>query len=202
MISNNLKSSRLHLAALSLPVMGREEMHRVPRFPGPIADAFRDQLNAIIDSNLFARDDDAASQARDLLETLPRVPIDGHELYSAGAGEVDQAFVGTVYQAPSGQWSFRIDTPEGPHCAGGGFDTDDDAQTEMWSILGGLNHGEELADFEADGSEAGSEARAVDAADAGGNQEDAGGAAGVGLNDVLVAVLPAQLFNAMMGNCS
>lgn len=39
------------------------------------------------------------------LAALPRVPVDGHEMYLAGAGEVDQAYVGTVYQAESGQWA-------------------------------------------------------------------------------------------------
>jgi uncharacterized protein (DUF1499 family) len=109
----NLKSSRCHLAALSLPVMGREEMRRVPRFPGCVADAFRDQLNAIIDSNLFARDDDAARQARDLLESLPRALVDGHEMYSAGAGEVDQAFVGFVRRTLAGKWDLEIALPGG-----------------------------------------------------------------------------------------
>ena len=152
----NLKSSRCHLAALSLPVMGREEMRRVPRFPGCVADAFRDQLQAVIDSNLFARDDDAASQARDLLDQLR--PMPGHEPdpYSSGQDEIDQE-VGDV---------------------------------------------QELASVASDESTRGCKALPLDGADVGGNQTDAGGSAATSLNDVLTAVLPVELYNAMMGNGS
>lgn len=47
------------------------------------------------------------------LDDLPRVPVDGHELYSAGAGEVDQAYVGTCRREVSGLWSWHITTPGG-----------------------------------------------------------------------------------------
>jgi hypothetical protein len=113
MIPRNLKTSRCHCAALSLPVMGKEEMRRVPKLPGSLADELAD---------------------------LPRVPVDGHEMYSAGAGEVDQAYVGTVYQAASGQWAYMIETPEAPYCGGAGFDDELEAAEEMRSRLALLNN--------------------------------------------------------------
>lgn len=113
MIPSNLKTSRCHCAALSLPVMGKEEMRRVPKLPGALADE---------------------------LAALPRVPVDGHEMYLAGAGEVDQAYVGTVYQKPSGNWAYRIETPMGPYCGGAGFETEVGAQAEMSSRLALLNN--------------------------------------------------------------
>lgn len=112
MIPRNLKTSLCHCAALSLPVMGAEEMRRVPKLPGALADE---------------------------LAALPRAPVDGHEMYSAGAGEVDQAYVGTVYQAASGQWAYKIETPEGPYCGGAGFDDEFEAAEEMRGILRELN---------------------------------------------------------------
>lgn len=111
MIPSNLKTSRCHSAALSLPVMGKEEMRRVPRLPGSLADE---------------------------LAALPRVPVDGHELYSAGAGEVDQAYVGTVYQAASGQWAYKIETPDGPVAGGGGFEDQGGAWDDMQGVLASL----------------------------------------------------------------
>lgn len=101
--------------------------------------AFR--LQNIIDSNLFASDDNASRQARELLEKLPRVPVDGHELYAAGAGEVDQAYAGTVSKTQSGQWRYEIETPGGPLCGGAGFDSEEEASGEMYGLLAELNNG-------------------------------------------------------------
>lgn len=101
--------------------------------------AFR--LQNIIDSNLFASDDNASRQARELLEKLPRVPVDGHDMYTAGAGEVDQAYVGTVSKTQSGQWRYEIETPEGPYCGGAGFDSEEEAASEMCDMLADLNNG-------------------------------------------------------------
>lgn len=43
MIPLDLKVARCCKAALSLPVMGREEMRRVPALPGPVAPEFSPQ---------------------------------------------------------------------------------------------------------------------------------------------------------------
>lgn len=135
MIPSNLKSSRCHCAALSLPVMGKEEFRRVPRLPGHLVDEFRDKLAAIADQAPHAH---TAVQARELMESLPRAPVDGRELYTAGAGEIDQAYVGTVFKAASGQWAYRIETPEGPVAGGGGFDDQDEAWGDMQDVLASL----------------------------------------------------------------
>lgn len=113
MIPSNLKTSRCHCAALSLPVMGKEEMRRVPKLPGALADE---------------------------LAALPRVPVDGHEMYSAGAGEVDQAYVGTCRREVSGLWSWHISTPGGKVVDDDfGYRTEMDAQEVMGARLAELN---------------------------------------------------------------
>lgn len=113
MIPNNLKGSRCHCAALSLPVMGKEEMRRVPRLPGSLAEE---------------------------LAALPRVPVDGHEMYLAGAGEVDQAYVGTCRREVSGLWSWHITTPGGKVVDDGfGYRTKIEAQQVMDVRLDELN---------------------------------------------------------------
>lgn len=67
MIPANLKNGCI-CAALSLPVMSREDLRRVPRLPGEPTEEFR--------------------TLSDVLASLPRVPVDSHDDYSAGAGEI------------------------------------------------------------------------------------------------------------------
>lgn len=40
-------------------------------------------------------------------------------------------FTGETYQAPSGQWSWRINNDQGEICGGAGYDSEDSAQEAM-----------------------------------------------------------------------
>lgn len=111
MISQKLKQCSVCSALNSLPLMGAEEMRRVPKLPGSVSDE---------------------------LDALPRVPVDGHEMYSAGAGEVDQAYVGTVYQRDCGRWAYRIESPL-ELIGQATFFTEDEAQAAMKVRLRELN---------------------------------------------------------------
>ena len=101
-------------------LMDSTDLARVPALPGEMTEEMTmniipsylrmSHLQNIIDQAPKAH---TADRARELMQRLPRVPVDGHEMYSAGAGEVDQAYVGTVRREVSGRWSWHISMPGG-----------------------------------------------------------------------------------------
>lgn len=51
------------------------------------------------------------------------------------------AYSGVVYQAVSGQWSFRISDDECEVCGGGGYDNEADAVEAMTDMLSSYPEG-------------------------------------------------------------
>ena len=51
------------------------------------------------------------------------------------------AYTGEVYQASSGQWSWRITDDEGEVCGGAGYDEEEDAEEAMSDVLSSYQEG-------------------------------------------------------------
>jgi len=51
------------------------------------------------------------------------------------------AYSGEVYQAVSGQWSWRITDDEGEVCGGAGYDEEEDASEAMADVLASYQEG-------------------------------------------------------------
>ena len=51
------------------------------------------------------------------------------------------AYMGQVYQASSGQWSWRITDDDGEVCGGAGYEGEEDAAEEMTDMLTSYREG-------------------------------------------------------------